>query len=216
MIDWILRAAPPLGVYARFCRFGVSLTAGSVSVGDKTRFLGMPCIAVTPGSTVALGSRCCLISRSSLTALGANHACTLRTLSPGALIEIGDDVGMSGGSICAAQRVTIGSRTLLGANVTIMDTDFHHIDRVPRRYSDIQPPSAPVEIGEDVFLGVGVIVLKGVTIGAGTVVGAGSVVSESLPAGVIAAGCPARVLRAVNAESASNADDSDRTGDARD
>ena len=54
---------------------------------------------------------------------------------------------------------------------------------------------APVEIGENVFMGMSVKVLKGVTIGADSVIGAGSVVTSPIPAGVIAAGNPARVIR---------------------
>ena len=54
---------------------------------------------------------------------------------------------------------------------------------------------APVVIEPTVFLGMGVRVLKGVTIGENTVVGAGAVVTSSLPAGVIAAGNPARPIR---------------------
>jgi maltose O-acetyltransferase len=52
-----------------------------------------------------------------------------------------------------------------------------------------------VVIGEDVWIGGGVIVCPGVTIGRGTVVGAGSVVTRSMPPGVFAAGNPCRVLR---------------------
>jgi acetyltransferase-like isoleucine patch superfamily enzyme len=52
-----------------------------------------------------------------------------------------------------------------------------------------------IDIGDDVWLGYGVVVLSGVSIGEGTVVGAGSVVTKSLPPGVIAAGSPARVIR---------------------
>jgi maltose O-acetyltransferase len=53
----------------------------------------------------------------------------------------------------------------------------------------------PIEIGDNVWLGGGVIVCPGVTIGANTVVGAGAVVTSELPAGVLAVGAPARVVR---------------------
>ena len=56
---------------------------------------------------------------------------------------------------------------------------------------------APVDIAENVFVGMGVKILKGVTIGANSVVGAGTVVSSSIPADVIVAGNPARVVRAL-------------------
>ena len=55
--------------------------------------------------------------------------------------------------------------------------------------------TAPVVLEQNVWLGEGVRVLKGVTIGENTVVGAGSVVSRSLPANVIAAGNPARMIK---------------------
>ncbi len=54
---------------------------------------------------------------------------------------------------------------------------------------------APVHLDENVFIGDGARILKGVTIGSDSVVGAGSVVTRSVPAGVIAAGNPARVVR---------------------
>jgi maltose O-acetyltransferase len=56
---------------------------------------------------------------------------------------------------------------------------------------------APIELGDNVWLGGGAIVLPGVTIGADTVVGAGAVVTRDLPAGVVAVGSPARVLREI-------------------
>ena len=55
---------------------------------------------------------------------------------------------------------------------------------------------AHIVIGNDVWLGTGVIVLAGVTIGDGCVVAAGAVVTKDIPAGSIAGGVPARVLRA--------------------
>lgn len=55
--------------------------------------------------------------------------------------------------------------------------------------------TAPIVVGEDAFIGVRALVLPGVTIGARAVVGAGSVVTRSVPAGMIVAGNPARVIR---------------------
>jgi len=70
----------------------------------------------------------------------------------------------------------------------IMDTDWHWND--PRT-----GPNAPVEIGDNVWLGINVTVTKGVTIGENTLVAAGSIVTKSLPANVVAAGIPAKVIR---------------------
>jgi acetyltransferase-like isoleucine patch superfamily enzyme len=86
----------------------------------------------------------------------------------------------------------------MGADVLIADTDFHPVDALPRRHApESAAASVPVHIHDDVFLGARTIVLKGVTIGAGTVVGAGSVVTSCLPAGVVAAGNPCRVVRSL-------------------
>ena len=71
----------------------------------------------------------------------------------------------------------------------------HPLDPGPRR--DKWEAAEPIVIGDNVWLGGGVIVCPGVTIGANTVVGAGSVVVRDLPAGVVAVGSPARVVRAL-------------------
>ena len=170
-----------------------------VEMAPKVQFFGTPIITVVPGSRIRLGLRNSLCSVSRYTALGVNHPVVLRTLREGAQIDVGADTGMSGATVCAAINVTIGQRCLLGANVTVVDTDFHAVDDANRRYNenpeDIR--AAPVCIGNDVFLGTGTIVLKGVTIGDNAVIGAGSVVSSDIPANSIAAGNPARVLRGI-------------------
>ena len=56
----------------------------------------------------------------------------------------------------------------------------------------------PITIGDNVWLGGGVKVMPGVTIGAGTVIAGGSVVVRDIPAGVLAAGCPCRVIRTID------------------
>jgi acetyltransferase-like isoleucine patch superfamily enzyme len=168
-----------------------------VVLGRGARFLGRPVVSVTDGSTVVIGHRFIAASRSTLTALGVSHPTVIRTLRPGAVVEIGDDVGISGGSVCAALRVSIGAGCLLGADVTIADTDFHPLDHLSRRYA---PPPAPrpedaVSIGRNVFIGTGAIILRGSRIGDDAVVGAGAVVRGRVESGTVVAGNPARPLR---------------------
>ncbi len=88
--------------------------------------------------------------------------------------------------------VTIGDDVQIGPNVQLL-TATHPLEPGPRR--DKWEAAEPIVIGDNVWLGGGVIVCPGVTIGADTVVGAGSVVTQDLPAGVVAVGSPARVLR---------------------
>lgn len=123
----------------------------------------------------------------------------IRTLRAQAELVLGDDLGMSGGSICAATSVVIGNGCLLGANVLISDTDFHPIANLSRRYAALPPSNTDdgVRIGDNVFVGANATILKGVRVGANSVIGAGSVVTASVPSGVIAAGNPCRVIRVI-------------------
>jgi maltose O-acetyltransferase len=88
--------------------------------------------------------------------------------------------------------ITIGANTLVGPGVHIY-TATHPLDAVQRR-AGVESGIA-VTIGDDVWIGGGSIVCPGVSIGAATVIGAGSVVTRDIPAGVVAAGNPCRVLR---------------------
>lgn len=172
-----------------------------VIFGERTAFHGMPLISKTRSSRIVLGDRVVMVSHSAFTALGVCRPCVLRTLRPGAVIDIGEDTGISGGVICAAVNVHIGKRCLIGADVKIVDTDFHALKVENRRYNDADEDiaAAPVVIGDDVFIGTGAIVLKGVTIGAGSVIGAGAVVSRDVPNFSVAAGNPAKVIRSIPA-----------------
>ena len=90
--------------------------------------------------------------------------------------------------------IRIGSACQIAARVQFL-TATHPIDPEPRRIG--WESAAPITIGDNVWLSGGVIVCPGVTIGDDTVVGAGAVVTRDLPAGVVAVGVPARVLRAI-------------------
>ncbi|MFR2288129.1 MAG: acyltransferase, partial [Akkermansia sp.] len=91
----------------------------------------------------------------------------------------------------------IGNDVKAGFGVHIMDSDFHALDPEARRGPDdlLQRRSAPVRIGENVFIGAGTFILKGVAIGDNAIIGACSVVTRSIPAGEIWAGNPARRIR---------------------
>lgn len=89
--------------------------------------------------------------------------------------------------------VRIGDFTLFGPAVQIY-TPMHPFNAELRRHQEF---GKPVEIGSDVWVGGGAIILPGVRIGARAVIGAGSVVTRDVPDGVFAAGNPCRVIRAI-------------------
>jgi maltose O-acetyltransferase len=91
-------------------------------------------------------------------------------------------------------RITIGDDVQIGPNVQLL-TATHPIEPEPRRAK--WEGSKPITIGNNVWLGGGVIVCPGVTVGDNTVVGAGAVVVRDLPANVVAVGNPARITRQI-------------------
>lgn len=91
-------------------------------------------------------------------------------------------------------QITIGDDVQLGPNVQLL-TPTHPVEPVARR--DRWESAQPITIGDNVWIGGGAIICPGVSIGDDTVVGAGAVVTKDLPAGVVAAGNPARVIRKV-------------------
>lgn len=121
--------------------------------------------------------------------------CHVEVSRPDARIEIGDRTEFNNNLMLKSEGagIRIGRDGLFGAHIEIFDSNFHDLD--PRRRRTGTQRMAPVEIGDNVFVGMGVTILKGVTIGSDSVIGAGAVVASSIPAGVIAAGNPARVVR---------------------
>ncbi|MGN0848170.1 MAG: sugar O-acetyltransferase [Victivallaceae bacterium] len=91
--------------------------------------------------------------------------------------------------------IYIGDSVMLGPNV-VLATAGHPVDPELRRL--VYQFNQPIHIGNNVWLGAGVIVLPGVTIGDNSVVGAGSVVTKDIPANVVAVGNPCRILREIN------------------
>lgn len=113
----------------------------------------------------------------------------------GSNLEIGADTFVNFGLQAAdVALIRIGRDCQIGPNVQLL-TPTHPVEPGPRR--DKLEAARPITLGDNVWLGGGVIVLPGVTIGDDTVVGAGSVVVRDLPAGVVAVGNPARVVRQI-------------------
>jgi acetyltransferase-like isoleucine patch superfamily enzyme len=189
---WLISSVLLRKSFATTARFHLRMQG--VRFGQRLVLYGRPLVSMVPTSHIIIGNRVVLCSQSRYTALGVNHPVVLRTLKSNARIEIGDDVGISGGTICAAEAVTIGACTMFGANVTVVDNDFHPLTSTNRRYCNEGIRSAPVVIGRNVFVGTGAVILKGVHIGDNSIIGASSVVTSDLPANVIAAGNPCKTI----------------------
>ena len=113
----------------------------------------------------------------------------------GTNIELGERVFFNFNCIVLdVCRVRIGDYTLIGPAVQIF-TPMHPLDAGERRQKEF---GKPVEIGSDVWIGGGAIILPGVRIGSRSVIGAGSVVTRDVPEQVFAAGNPCRVIRPID------------------
>src|SRR4051812_23297350 len=113
----------------------------------------------------------------------------------GSNIELGERVFFNFNCVVLdVCRVRIGDYTLFGPAVQIY-TPLHPLDAELRRRQEY---GKPVDIGSDVWVGGGALILPGVRIGSRSVIGAGSVVTRDVPAGVFAAGNPCRVIRQID------------------
>jgi maltose O-acetyltransferase len=130
------------------------------------------------------------------------------------LREVGEKVVVRAPFYCEYGAISIGDSSFVNVDAVMLDvapieigaacqiatrvqllTATHPIDPEPRRLG--WEYGQPITLADNVWLGGGVIVCPGVSIGQDTVVGAGAVVTRDLPAGVVAAGVPARVLREI-------------------
>jgi acetyltransferase-like isoleucine patch superfamily enzyme len=168
---------------------------GGIAWGSGWYIYGLPIIQRHRGSRISIGRDFEMRNTRASSPLGVQHPCILATWSSEAVIEIGRGVGVTGGAICSVRRIEIGDRVMIGANCTIVDSDFHPLDSARRMDDPASGASAPVIIEDDVFIGTQVMILKGTRIGKGSVVGAGSVVAGEIPPQVLVAGNPAQVLR---------------------
>jgi acetyltransferase-like isoleucine patch superfamily enzyme len=164
-----------------------------VKLGQKVIFNGFPFVLRFRRSRIEIGDNCSFNSAKSSLLIGLLRPCTFVTLAENSEIILGNNVGLSGCIIIAASKIILGNQVMIGANCTILDTDFHHSD-LQKRHTDNSFPTRPVIIKDNVFIGANCLILKGITIGQNSTIGAGSVVITSIPDNTIAAGNPCKVI----------------------
>jgi len=160
-----------------------------IKIGKGVRFYGMPFIQKAKLATVLIGKQSSFRSNATSNLIGINRPCIISAHSKARLV-IGEKCGFSGTVIGCFKEIIIEDNVRCGANTTITDSDWHLAD--PRSGA----PSS-IHIHSNVWLGEGSYVLKGVTIGENSLIGAGSIVTKDIPANVIAAGNPCRVIKSI-------------------
>jgi acetyltransferase-like isoleucine patch superfamily enzyme len=118
----------------------------------------------------------------------------LEARSPESVIEFGDGVWINNNTYMASDGpgIFIGSRSMLGVNCEILDTDFHNTHPDKRMDASAAPNKGKVVIGENVMIGSNVKILKGVRIGNNSIIANGSVVTRSVPENMLAFGNPVK------------------------
>jgi acetyltransferase-like isoleucine patch superfamily enzyme len=119
----------------------------------------------------------------------------LQVRYPNAKIILGDQIWTNNNLlIIAANHIIIGSNTLIGQNVTIMDFEAHEIDPKKRR---VIGKIGKIEIGKNVWIGNNVVILKNSVIGENSIIAAGAIVNGVFPQNVILGGVPAKVIKSI-------------------
>lgn len=189
MIDKIIRIFLFLKAKRKERRFRkLAIMGNDVQIGHNAN------IFVEPGGKVVIG----------------NHAFIggIIQANSGAEIIIGDYFSFRGGRIGAQKSLRIGHHVVISSNIFVVDNNNHPISEIKRQemceygfFGDSwhwrHSKSAPIIIGNNVWIGQGVTILKGVTIGDGSIIAQQSVVTKDIPPHTIAAGNPARIVKEI-------------------
>ena len=183
--------------------FKILMKMMKVEYGKNLLLKGMPIIFNKGGAKLKIGDNVTIKSNFLSNLVGLYSRTIVVTRTPGAVVEIGNNVGISGATIYSRKGIYIGENTCIGGNCKILDNDFHPInmeDRI-KLLSDIHGgdseliPSREIYIGKNCFIGCNSIILKGTFLGDGCVVGAGAVVAGEFEGHCVIAGNPAKVIK---------------------
>jgi len=121
------------------------------------------------------------------------------SVTKNAVLVLGSGIVNNNFNISCFEKIEIGNNILIGENVTIRDSDNHNIintdSQIDRTFSEYGKTTAPIKIGNHVWIGLNVTILKGVTIGDGAIVAAGAVVTKDVLPNTLVGGVPARVIK---------------------
>lgn len=161
--------------------------------------VSVPGLKIDSWSLLGLGARsllrtpnggCLFLGR------GVSIGCGAELTASKGVVEIGEGTYIGPWTtVVARQAVRIGSNCLIAERVTIRDQDHYVGGAVGRKISESGFRVAEIEIGDDVWVGAGAVILKGVRIGRGAVIGANAVVNRDVGSGEIVGGVPARPIR---------------------
>lgn len=168
----------------------ISARLWGVTLSSNCVFRGKTIFRTLPYGKIKIGEKCTFNSSHRSNLIGVYSPCMISTIERYAQIEIGKNCGFSGTVIASALSIKLGNNVRCGANTLITDSDWHTDD-------NRTGINKAVHIEDNVWLGYGVKVLKGVHIGENTIIGAGSIVTKDIPANVVAAGNPCKIIKEI-------------------
>jgi len=178
MKDWIAK------IRGEYYRIKCNLFKKNIFIDKGLRIYGK--FEIIGKGKVIIGKNC-IISR----VIGyKNCHVVLQTLNPNAIIKIGDNVSLFGARISSKFAIKISNDVLI-EDSSIMDTDFHSIDKSRQTPSDENVNKCKIVIGNRVSIGARSIITKGVNIGHDSIVAPGSIVRKSVPPRSLVFGNPA-------------------------
>lgn len=160
--------------------FRLVIKMTKVEYGKTLLLKGVPIIFNKGGVKLKIGENVTIKSSFLSNLVGLYSWTIIVTRMLGAEIEIGDNVGISGATIYAREKIMISENTCSGGNCKILDNDFHFIEAEARNKllrnetggnSDLVP-NREIKIGKNCFIGCNIIILKNTVLGDGCVVGA--------------------------------------------
>lgn len=171
----------------------------NVNYNKDFKTKGIPIVKISKGGKLIIGHNFSMNNNYNGNIIGRQQPCIF-SVSKGAELFIGDNVGISSTAIICTKKIIIGNNVRIGGNTCIYDTDFHslYVDErtaVPEITINVKRES--VEIEDNVFIGAHTTILKGVKIGRNSIIGACSVVAKSIPPDEIWAGNPAKFISKV-------------------